>query len=91
MVINMTWRTGYGKGSWHGGPWAWPGRGPWSYLPPWERPGWYYGRGWCWNYMDDKLWLENYRDFLRSELQYVEERLKELEGSTTTTKESSEK
>jgi flagellar capping protein FliD len=30
---------------------AWPGRGPYSYLPPWERPGWAYGgrgygRGW---------------------------------------------
>ncbi len=31
-----------------------PGFGPWSYLPPWERPGWRFGRGrgrgwgWCW-------------------------------------------
>ena len=29
----------------------WPGRGPFSHLPPWERPGWRYGgrgygRGW---------------------------------------------
>ncbi len=23
---------------WSGGPW--PGHGPFSYLPPWERPGW---------------------------------------------------
>ena len=26
----------------------WPGRGPFSYLPPWQRPGWIYGRGACW-------------------------------------------
>jgi hypothetical protein len=26
----------------------WPGRGPFSYLPPWQRPGWMYGRGACW-------------------------------------------
>jgi hypothetical protein len=30
---------------------AWPGRGPYSHLPPWQRPGWAYGgrgygRGW---------------------------------------------
>ena len=36
----MGWR---GRGS---GPW--PGRGPFSYLPPWQRPGWLYGRGACW-------------------------------------------
>lgn len=27
---------------------SWPGRGPFSHLPPWERPGWLYGRGACW-------------------------------------------
>ena len=26
----------------------WPGYGPFSHLPPWERPGWLYGRGACW-------------------------------------------
>jgi len=28
-----------------------PGNGPWSDLPPWERPGWKFGgrgRGFCW-------------------------------------------
>ncbi|RLI24506.1 MAG: hypothetical protein DRO52_05440 [Candidatus Hecatellales archaeon] len=35
------WR---GRGWW--GPW--PGRGPFSYLPPWLRPGWLFGRGACW-------------------------------------------
>ena len=39
----MGWR-GRGRG-WSG---PWPGRGPFSYLPPWQRPGWLYGRGACW-------------------------------------------
>lgn len=26
----------------------WPGHGPFSNLPPWQRPGWLYGRGACW-------------------------------------------
>jgi hypothetical protein len=25
----------------------WPGNGPFSHLPPWQRPGWQYGRGAC--------------------------------------------
>ncbi|MGB9759803.1 MAG: hypothetical protein ACPLZG_08285 [Thermoproteota archaeon] len=37
------WWGGYGRG--YG---LWPGRGPFSYLPPWQRPGWYFGRGACW-------------------------------------------
>ncbi|MEL9941129.1 MAG: DUF5320 domain-containing protein [Ignisphaera sp.] len=31
--------------------WWWspyPGKGPWSWLPPPLRPGWWLGRGWCW-------------------------------------------
>lgn len=31
-----------------GGRGRWPGHGPFSYLPPWQRPGWVYGRGACW-------------------------------------------
>jgi hypothetical protein len=46
---NMSWNSRRGRGGW-GGPW--PGRGPFSYLPPWQRPGWQYGRGACW-------WLYN--------------------------------
>ena len=36
---------------WRGRGWSgqWPGRGPFSYLPPWQRPGWLYGRGACWH------------------------------------------
>jgi hypothetical protein len=36
----MGWRGRIGGRS---GPW--PGRGPFSYLPPWQRPGWIYGYG----------------------------------------------
>jgi len=35
----MGWR---GRGG-RGGPY--PGRGPFSELPPWQRPGWLYGYG----------------------------------------------
>ena len=31
----------------HGNGNNWPGRGPFSNLPPWERPGRLYGRGAC--------------------------------------------
>lgn len=41
----MSWR-GQGRGGGWSGPW--PGRGPFSNLPPWQRPGWLYGRGACW-------------------------------------------
>ncbi|MEM3545948.1 MAG: hypothetical protein QW547_02385 [Candidatus Bathyarchaeia archaeon] len=44
----MAWGWRGRKGSWIG---PWPGRGPFSYLPPWQRPGWTFGRGWCWYYL----------------------------------------
>ena len=40
----MGWR-GRAFNPWFG---PWPGRGPFSYLPPWQRPGWLYGPGACW-------------------------------------------
>ncbi|HDD31489.1 MAG TPA: hypothetical protein ENF72_02545 [Thermococcus litoralis] len=40
------WGRGRGRRGRWGGPW--PGNGPFSYLPPWQRPGWIYGRGSCW-------------------------------------------
>jgi len=40
MKKKMGWR---GRGRGFSGPW--PGRGPFSYLPPWQRPGWLYGYG----------------------------------------------
>lgn len=36
---------GRGRGR-NQGPW--PGNGPFSHLPPWQRPGWLYGPGSCW-------------------------------------------
>ncbi|MCD6368823.1 MAG: hypothetical protein J7L38_03390 [Thermoproteales archaeon] len=41
----MGWGWGGGRRGWSG---PWPGRGPFSYLPPWQRPGWLFGRGACW-------------------------------------------
>ncbi len=42
---------GYGRrgGRGGGGRGRWPGNGPFSHLPPWERPGWLYGPGSCWS------------------------------------------
>ncbi|MGB9895471.1 MAG: hypothetical protein ACPLN2_06160 [Thermoproteota archaeon] len=44
----MAFGRGYGR---------WPGRGPFSYLPPWQRPGWIYGRGACWWFLNPNLTL----------------------------------
>ena len=48
----VPWGFGWGRGrGWRGGGWGfwsmWPGRGPFSHLPPWLRPGWLFGRGAC--------------------------------------------
>lgn len=39
----MWWGRGRRGSVIQAGPW--PGAGPFSYLPPWQRPGWLYGRG----------------------------------------------
>lgn len=41
-------RGGYGRSGGGTGRGRWPGNGPFRDLPPWERPGWLYGRGSCW-------------------------------------------
>jgi hypothetical protein len=41
------------RGGWFG---PWPGRGPLSYLPPWERPGWILGRGAYWRLPGQPAW-----------------------------------
>ena len=51
----MAW-FGRGRGG-QAGPW--PGRGPFSYLPPWQRPGWRFGRGACWRFLAPYL-LDQY-------------------------------
>jgi len=43
----MGWRRNRNK--------PWPGRGPFSYLPPQQRPGWLYGRGACWRFFTPYL------------------------------------
>ena len=63
MVRKMAWWGGFGwgRGRGWGGGWAgpWPGRGPFSYLPPWQRPGWIFGRGACW-YLFGNPWMYRY-------------------------------
>lgn len=52
------WGIGYGRGwgrEFSGNPW--PGRGPFSHLPPWYRPGWVFGRGACWRFFSP--WLRS--------------------------------
>ncbi|MBO8174690.1 MAG: hypothetical protein H0Z18_05485 [Thermococcus sp.] len=46
------WGRGRGRGWFGRGRWTgpWPGNGPFSYLPPWQRPGWIYGRRAYWPY-----------------------------------------
>ena len=52
----MPWGWGgRGRGGWFG---PWPGRGPFSHLPPWERPGWLFGRGTCWWLFGSPAWYE---------------------------------
>lgn len=72
----------------------WPGRGPWSHLPPWERPGWIYGRGWCCNWIrpqwyyppfpsreDEIRYLEELKKYITEVvLKEIDRRLEELRG-----------
>jgi|Deesub1362A_J573_1020465.scaffolds.fasta_scaffold00033_119 hypothetical protein len=71
---------------------GWPGRGRFSYLPPWERPGggWYFRRfRGCWwapwwfpsSPQEEIKVLKEYREFLNEELKWIEKRIQELEHS----------
>ncbi len=74
---------------------AWPGRGPFSHLPPWERPGWLYGPGACWRIYGaspyaqattptaEADYLRGYMDELKAELESIEARIKQLEEAET--------
>ncbi|MGC8816238.1 MAG: hypothetical protein ACP5PX_00230 [Candidatus Hadarchaeum sp.] len=71
----------------------WPGHGPFSYLPPWQRPGWLYGPGACWwlyaprppamalTPEEEIDYLKNHMERLKQELELVQERIKQLEES----------
>jgi len=78
----MAWKEGYGRGfrRWVG---SWTGRGPFSYLPPWHRPGWLFGRGMCRPFFnvskeEEILILENDAKVLEQELERIRKRLEEL-------------
>lgn len=71
----------------------WPGRGPFSHLPPWERQGWRYGQRVCWwlyaprpypaepTLTTELAELETYTKYLKDELGGVEARIRELRGT----------
>ncbi len=76
--------------------WRWkryPGFGPWSHLPPWERPGWKFGRGRCWWLLANPEYTEQYfalskeeelrmleemERYLEEELRMIRRRIEEL-------------
>ncbi len=64
--------------------WRWkryPGFGPWSHLPPWERPGWKYGRCiWTLSKEEELRMLEDIKRYLEEELEMIERRIRELRG-----------
>jgi hypothetical protein len=81
------------KMGWRARGWAdpWPGRGPFSHLPPWERPGWLYGRGACW-YMygpyrgvlpikaeDEAALLKEQKTLLEDQLKSMQETQKRIQ------------
>ena len=71
----------------------WPGNGPFRNLPPWERPGWLYGRGSCWSMgyqpgvvpnvqsipSNDLQTLQSQKNLLEIQLSSLQERLNEIE------------
>lgn len=84
-------RRGYGRA---GGRGRWPGNGPFSNLPPWERPGWLYGRGSCWymgyrpgvgsvvspySTVSDLQSLQNQKELLEGQLKNLQDSLKSIE------------
>lgn len=74
----------------------WPGNGPFSHLPPWQRPGWVYGRGYCWTgvypnvaattprnpEMESQI-LMNQKGLLEEQLKSIQERLEQIEKRLT--------
>ena len=62
---------------WRGRNWygPWPGRGPFSHLPPWQRPGWLYGPGSCWS-----LYGAQYPPLMQQQWPTAPEQLDDLEA-----------
>ena len=64
----------------------WPGHGPFSHLPPWERPGWLLGRGACWRFFtpgeptgeDEGRMLKEELSELEGRAEQIKKRLGEL-------------
>ncbi len=72
MVIKML--------GWYG--WSeWPGRGPFSYLPPWQRPGWLLSPWWGLSLTKEQELeiLKNEMDFLNQQIERIKARIEELE------------
>jgi hypothetical protein len=69
---------------WRGRGWTGPGRGPFSNLPPWQRPGWLYGRGACWYLYGPyqgvpPMKAEDEAALLKEQKKAVEEQLKAMQ------------
>ena len=78
---------------WRGRGWTgpWPGRGPFSNLPPWQRPGWLYGRGACWYLYgpyqtvspikpeDEAALLKEQKTLVEEQLKTMQETLKKIQ------------
>lgn len=84
------WRGNYGNRGRSRG--IWPGNGPFSHLPPWERPGWIYGRGSCWygvypnlggaspiNPQGEIQILKSQKELLETQLKSLQEKLVQIE------------
>lgn len=73
---------------WRARGWAnnYPGRGPFSHLPPWERPGWRYGRGACWylygpygQYNAPEIPAEEEKEILSQQAEIIEQEIKAMQ------------
>lgn len=72
---------------------TWPGRRPFSNLPPWQRPGWLYGRGTCWHLYgpysataplplkaeDEAALLAEQKTMIEEQLKVMQETLKKIQ------------
>jgi len=76
-----------------GGTGPWPGRGPFSNLPPWQRLGWLYGRGACWcayaigtlpTSVSPELKPQDEATLLTEQRQIVEEQLRTMQETLKT-------